>query len=73
MAGGSRIVLDTAGPVRVEKAFVLDAADGQPARLVLDLATVDRETFMRAAAIDNRLPRTVGTVAQGRSRRCGDG
>ena len=50
-------MLDTAGPVRVEKAFVLDAADGQPARLVLDLAAVDRETFMRAAAIDNRLPR----------------
>jgi N-acetylmuramoyl-L-alanine amidase len=57
MAGGSRIVLDTAGPVRVEKAFVLDPADGQPARLVLELAAVDRETFMRAAAIDNRLPR----------------
>lgn len=57
MAGGSRIVLDTTGPVRVEKAFVLDPVDGQPARLVLDLATVSRETFMRAAAIDNRLPR----------------
>ena len=57
MAGGSRIVLDTAGPVRVEKAFVLDAVDGQPARLVVDLAAVDRETFLRAAAIDNRLPR----------------
>jgi N-acetylmuramoyl-L-alanine amidase len=61
MAGGSRIVLDTAGPVRVEKAFVLDAVDGQPARLVLDLASVDRETFMRAAAIDNRLPRAIET------------
>ena len=60
MAGGSRIVLDTAGPVRVEKAFVLDPADGQPARLVLELAAVDRETFMRAAAIDNRLPRAAG-------------
>ena len=57
MAGGSRIVLDTTGPVRVEKAFVLDPADSQPARLVLELAAVDRETFMRAAAIDNRLPR----------------
>lgn len=59
MAGGSRMVLDTAGPVRVEKAFVLDPADGQPARLVLELAAVDRETFMRAAAIDNKLPRPV--------------
>lgn len=58
MQGGSRIVLDVTGPVRVDKAFVLDSAEGQPARLVLDLAAVDRETFLRAAAVDNRLPRT---------------
>jgi N-acetylmuramoyl-L-alanine amidase len=57
MPGGSRIVLDTAAPVRVDKAFVLDASDSQPARLVLDLAAVDRETFLRAAAVDNRPPR----------------
>ncbi|WP_408092303.1 N-acetylmuramoyl-L-alanine amidase [Rhodoplanes sp. SY1] len=57
MPGGSRIVLDTTGPVRVERAFVLEPADGLPARLVLDLAAVDRATFLRAAAIDNRLPR----------------
>ena len=55
MPGGSRIVLDTTGPVRVDKAFVLDASDSQPARLVLDLAAIDRETFLRAAAVDNRL------------------
>jgi N-acetylmuramoyl-L-alanine amidase len=57
MAGQSRIVVDLAGPVRVRKAFVLDRADGQPARMVLDLVAVDRETFLRAAAIDNHLPR----------------
>lgn len=57
MPGGSRIVVDTTGPVRVERAFVLDAADGLPARLVVDLTAVDRDTFLRAAAIDNRLPR----------------
>ena len=57
MPGGSRIVVDTTGAVRVERAFVLDAADGLPARLVIDLAAVDRDTFLRAAAIDNRLPR----------------
>ena len=45
MQGGSRIVLDTKGPVRIEKAFVLDAAEGQPARLVLDLAATDRASF----------------------------
>ena len=54
MQGGSRIVLDLTKPVRIEKAFVLDAADGQPARLVLDLAEIDRDSFMRAIALDNR-------------------
>ena len=54
MQGGSRIVLDATGPVRVDKAFVLDPIDGQPARLVLDLVAVDRETFMRILAADNR-------------------
>src|SRR5260370_3113722 len=57
MSGQSRIVLDLTGPVRVTKAFVLDPADGQPARMVLDLIAVDRDTFLRAAAIDNHLPR----------------
>jgi len=57
MSGGSRIVLDLIGPARVTKAFVLDPVDGQPARMVLDLIAVDRETFMRATAIDNHLPR----------------
>jgi N-acetylmuramoyl-L-alanine amidase len=54
MAGGSRIVLDTTGPVRVDKAFVLDASDSQPARLVLDLVPVSRDAFLRAAAVDSR-------------------
>jgi N-acetylmuramoyl-L-alanine amidase len=54
MQGGSRIVLDTKGPVRLEKAFVLDAAEGQPARLVLDLIATDRASFMRNIALENR-------------------
>jgi N-acetylmuramoyl-L-alanine amidase len=57
MRGRSRIVVDVTGPVRVTRAFVLDPADGQPARLVVDMTPVDRDTFLRAAAIDNRLPR----------------
>src|SRR3954464_1522005 len=52
MQGGSRIVIDTAGPVRVDKAFVLEAADGQPARLVLDLVSIDRAAFMRHLALE---------------------
>jgi N-acetylmuramoyl-L-alanine amidase len=47
MQGGSRIVLDTKGPVRVDKAFVLDSAAGQPARLVLDLSATDRDSYLR--------------------------
>jgi N-acetylmuramoyl-L-alanine amidase len=57
MPGGSRIVLDTTGPVRVDKAFVLDATGSQPARLVLDLVPVSREAFLRAQAVDGRLAR----------------
>ena len=52
MQGGSRIVLDTKGPVRLDKAFVLDAAEGQPARLVLDLAATDRASFLRNIALE---------------------
>ena len=58
MQGGSRIVLDTKGPVRVDKAFVLAAADGQPARLVLDLAATDRDSFLRNIAHAEPQPRT---------------
>lgn len=54
MAGGSRIVVDVAKPVRVDRAFVLEPRDGQPARLVLDLAAIDRDTFMRNMAQQSR-------------------
>jgi N-acetylmuramoyl-L-alanine amidase len=54
MQGGSRIVLDTKGPVRVEKAFILDAVEGQPARLVLDLVAIDRAAFMRNISLQTR-------------------
>jgi len=63
MKGGSRIVMDLVGPVRVDKSFVVDAADSEPARLVLDLAATDRETYLRAIARDNR---TVGGRDVGR-------
>jgi N-acetylmuramoyl-L-alanine amidase len=58
MQGGSRIVIDLARPARVERAFVVDAANDQPARLVLDLASTDREAFMRTVALNNRPPET---------------
>jgi N-acetylmuramoyl-L-alanine amidase len=52
MQGGSRIVIDASGPVRVDKAFVLDPTDGQPARLVVDLVSIDRASFMRTLALE---------------------
>jgi N-acetylmuramoyl-L-alanine amidase len=54
MQGGSRIVLDVSGPVRVDKAFVLDPVEGQPARLVVDLVAIDRDSFLRNLAIENQ-------------------
>jgi N-acetylmuramoyl-L-alanine amidase len=57
MQGGSRMVIDLTGPARIEKAFALEAGDGQPARVVLELASVDRATFLRNLAIDNRTAR----------------
>jgi N-acetylmuramoyl-L-alanine amidase len=55
MTGGSRIVIDLTRPARVEKSFVLDATNDQPARFVLDLAAVDRDAFMRTIALENRV------------------
>lgn len=54
MAGGSRLVFDLAGPARIEKAHVVDAANGQPARLVLELAAVDRTTFVQQLTAESR-------------------
>ncbi len=54
MSGGSRIVIDAARPVRIERAHVVDAAGDQPARLVLDLKATDRAAFLRTIALDNR-------------------
>ena len=56
MQGGSRIVLDTKGPVRVDKAFTLAAVDDQPARLVIDLTATDRAGFLRNIAMQEHNP-----------------
>lgn len=56
MQGGSRMVIDLARPARIDKAFVLEAANEQPARLVLELTATDREAFMRTTALNNRPP-----------------
>lgn len=58
MPGGSRMVFDLARPARVDKAFVVDAAAGSPARFVLDLVATDRESFLRAVAQEEKIARS---------------
>ncbi len=53
---GSRMVIDLAKPARIDRAFVLESNNDQPARLVIDLTAVDRESFLRAIALENRAP-----------------
>ncbi|MGJ4889756.1 N-acetylmuramoyl-L-alanine amidase [Bradyrhizobium sp. HKCCYLRH3099] len=55
MPGGSRIVFDLTGPARIANSTVLDAANGQPPRLVLELEEVDEATFARAIGVDSRM------------------
>jgi len=52
MPGGSRLVFDLTGPARISNSYMLDAANGQPPRLVLELEEVDRATFVQALAPD---------------------
>ena len=53
MPGGSRIVFDLTGPAKIANSYVLESANGQPARLVLELEAVDREAFVQSAAPDD--------------------
>ena len=52
MPGGSRIVFDLTGPAKVTNSTMLDAANGQPPRLVLELEQTDAASFMKALAAE---------------------
>lgn len=54
MPGGSRIVFDLTGPAKIAKSYVLDAANDQPPRLVIEFEEVDRTTFVQLLAPENR-------------------
>ena len=69
MPGGSRVVFDLTGPAKVEKAYVMDAANGQPWRLVVELAAVDRAAFKAAqegkvAVIGTARPETIAALLE---------
>ncbi|HWX05988.1 MAG TPA: N-acetylmuramoyl-L-alanine amidase [Bradyrhizobium sp.] len=54
MPGGSRIVFDLTGPARIANSYVLEAANGQPPRLVLEFEQVERTAFVQSLAPENR-------------------
>ena len=54
MPGGSRVVFDLTGPARITNSQMLEAANGQPPRLVLELEEVDRTTFVQSLSPDSR-------------------
>jgi N-acetylmuramoyl-L-alanine amidase len=60
--GKARIVIDTSGPVAIDRTFMIDPHDAQPARLVVDLVPTDRETFIRNAAVKTK-PAAQATIA----------
>ncbi|MBX2804936.1 MAG: N-acetylmuramoyl-L-alanine amidase [Hyphomicrobiales bacterium] len=76
--GKSRIVIDTVGPVAIEKAFVRPSENGQPARLVIDLVSASEQEFQeqwrRQAALRAIQPQTnlTGPGGEGASGRDGD-
>ncbi|MGN6748103.1 MAG: N-acetylmuramoyl-L-alanine amidase [Xanthobacteraceae bacterium] len=72
MAGGSRIVIDLVKPARVEKAFVVDPADGAPARLVLELLASDRDSFLRKITLDQRSAHAEAPLAREQQASSGD-
>ncbi len=54
MPGGSRIVFDLTGPAKIANSYVLEAANGQPSRLVLELTEVDRAAFLQSLTPEAR-------------------
>jgi N-acetylmuramoyl-L-alanine amidase len=64
MPGGSRVVFDLAGPAKIDKAYVLEAANGQPPRLVLEFEAVDRTGFVQSLGVESRpdLRPAIGTT-----------
>ena len=52
--GRARIVLDTTGPVLIEKSFIVPPQAGQPARIVVDLVKSTDEAFAEVMKTDEK-------------------
>jgi N-acetylmuramoyl-L-alanine amidase len=59
--GKARIVVDVSGPFLIDKAFVLEPRDEQPARLVVDLVPTDEKTFL-AKLKESKPPQTASAA-----------
>jgi len=70
-AGRSRIVIDTAGPILIDKSFIVDAQAGQPARIVVDLVPTTAAAFDKAVQADEQ--RTAAAIAGAAGRKTGSG
>jgi N-acetylmuramoyl-L-alanine amidase len=66
MPGSSRIVFDLAGPAKIANSYVLEAANGQPPRLVLEMEEVDRTSFVQGLAPEN-LPELKPTIVEAKA------
>lgn len=62
LPGGSRIVFDLTGPARIVNSYVLNPANGQPPRLVVELEEVDRAIFLQSVGSDAQ-PELKPTIA----------
>ena len=56
MPGGSRIVFDLTGPAKITNSAMLDPANGQPPRLVLELEETDPASFTEALIVHSPPP-----------------
>lgn len=63
MPGGSRLVFDLTGPAKIDKAYVIDAANGQPPRLVVELTAVERSAFKPSHPGDDKFQLRPAIVA----------
>jgi N-acetylmuramoyl-L-alanine amidase len=55
--GASRVVLDSTGPVRIDKVFIIPPTDKYPTyRLVVDIAKTSRQAFLMAYKRPDREP-----------------
>ncbi|MCX7307252.1 MAG: N-acetylmuramoyl-L-alanine amidase [Afipia sp.] len=54
MPGGSRVVFDLTGPAKVEKTYVIEAANGQPPRLIVELSAVEKSAFTPTPPDDSK-------------------